>query len=819
MKKPFKNLWVLIVLLCFTVPNKAKAQKDGNTIVWIVAQTSGNLNECAIDKTVVKIEDFHGDAVQYFKNTDRNFLQDNIASTRSEVSNALTAESKLFVYVIGRGIGNNNDEYPSLLIPKSSAEKEKDILEKPDMVLRQYAISLKEYFYDAFEGNCKLVFVSGDMDNSSQYMDRAAIKESCKNQTLNLPTAPQASIRPSRALKAVQYDAKNTSGTLNVLCNSSKRGQFANFPACKGAIFTSFLLQELAKAPKENFSTVAAEKIVATTDARYAAYRKEVGEEGKTINNKGLYGFKVWLRNLFKKKNKIPKEIKKIIKDVKSKTAGKNYTDAEMLMLIDALETEVLLPNEAGIPRYKAAPHLLTIAKAAISNNNENSTQVLKANCELNQLLKRMDELEDGDRKLLKKLGKAFEDVKIYGRTTEDKLVFLSCVECLDRQASLQNKVMDSKEEFNRLTEESNQLEREIEDLEDEKMDLEDSIASLQQELASTAQYDTLYEVVEENPQDLTQSAKFTITIPRVKDLENLPCYDDVLAELEKGNYNFSPSQLQENPCLNEFLKAVEIKQNPDFSLGGSIVKLSSAKGVTFGKGCDEEIRRYAKADIVVLKSDIRRFLSARVGKEGIDVRDCAAGMKLEIEVTGFADNVPCVTCRLKGQENKTYTYIDKNGNGHSISLQAGVWKKITNQELAFERALCAASTIIEELENIVLNDGSVVGIPRLNIKFKFVTHVSNKKGDDYRGVKIRSNLVDLYNADCASSRPAQIVENQNWKRKTRELNRMKRRLDNLESELEDKNTRFVAVKEEIKAVNRAYMINQQALDEVRSGQ
>ena len=109
----------------------------------------------------------------------------------------------------------------------------------------------------------------------------------------------------------------------------------------------------------------------------------------------------------------------------------------------------------------------------------------------------------------------------------------------------------------------------------------------------------------------------------------------------------------------------------------------------------------------------------------------------MKLQITGNADFSPCrgSGCNFEGLEDMVYTYKNAEGQTKSFSTKKGVAKKITNEQLAFARAICAESEA-----NKILNSLSVI-----DIKYEFIAKVNKTKGENVRGVSISFLLEDRF--------------------------------------------------------------------------
>lgn len=217
--------------------------------------------------------------------------------------------------------------------------------------------------------------------------------------------------------------------------------------------------------------------------------------------------------------------------------------------------------------------------------------------------------------------------------------------------------------------------------------------------------YDLTY-TIEKIPKNKAEQECLKRTVDKLK--EGLPLVDD---------------------CEKLFAQYVKITKGAQSKNAIKAHGNVQTMGATLGQYCDNSIEEATALWLQPLLATIQDLPQSPIDYRG--------RLKIALQITGYADAVPCrgSGCRFVGLETSTYRYTDAEGKPKSFSTLEGQTQRISNEELALARALCAQKMVQRQLNELGLTD----------VKYELVAVVKEDQQATSRGVSLAFVLENQY--------------------------------------------------------------------------
>lgn len=236
-----------------------------------------------------------------------------------------------------------------------------------------------------------------------------------------------------------------------------------------------------------------------------------------------------------------------------------------------------------------------------------------------------------------------------------------------------------------------------------------------------------------------------------------------------------------------EFIFAEYVKVNHKLNNGKAVdaQRRAISVGFTIGQYCSQDIRDVTYYYLKPLLESIDRVPA-----------DYRSKLKINLQISGFADAKPCPEggCRYVGMETQTYDYKDANNNPKSFSTIKGKAGRMSNEELALSRALCAHQEAKIQLNSYGVKD----------IKYEFVAEVKGAEGDSLRGVAIAFEIENQF-----------LQYEEKIDRFNEENKKLKRRLDDQQQALEQLEDRIENILRGLSKINLDILETQEIIFEI----
>ncbi len=597
----------------------------------------------------------------------------------------LASDDAVVFWFAGHGFQDSERNTPNLLFVPVAPQ------DKADQV--RNSRNLQE-IYDHLDGKCRFLWVIADACNNNPVPHS-------KMGLANDPSTDMSIVNVSESNKIKEnYQKLFRSKQSRYLFRSSRRGKPTIATQTKGALYSRAFLRIFSQEmQKEGIDDV--KKFENQVKREYDSFLDLIkGQESKP----GFFKKMLWF--LFEGKEN--KDFRKTYKDV---LQSGNLDELSLLLeKMDSSET-----NKTHFLSTRPLTYYFTQAvfNEYIAEDVQDSTEVGLCYCTAKEIINYgiPDEREFN---LFSKIEKYDEGQNVLGiEDAGGRLAWLR------KKCALYQDYLARRKGAINLT---------INALQVKRRSLEDSLSQIRQkQIALLMEVEEIQLEIDNNTEKITtiekkweeESVEVTYSIAKIpRNQQDRECLKTTVEKLENNE------PLTEN-CEKVLAPFVQIERKLNDAKEVKAFRSSTAKGYALGEHCTPEIEQATSLYLQPLLAQIEKVPENYRSK-----------LEVGLQVTGEADSKPCVSgCSFTAQETATFTYKNRDGEQQSFSVIKGKFYRISNEQLAFARALCA----FNKAEDILK------GMGVRQISNEFLAIVNEEAGDDFRGARIAFDLKNAF--------------------------------------------------------------------------
>ena len=653
--------------------------------------------EVTVRKLMEDIKDFAGlEIAKGYSFTGDDFTIENLRSTLQDLQP--NPEDVLIFWYAGHGIMDlGGRPTPNLIFHPTGVRN--------DIERDQHSENLAS-IYDILKDKCNFVWVVGDACNNDPRKGKSVSAMGLESYS------SQSAKTASKKRKVLENNYRGLFQQQSThLFQSSRRGRPTYTHTDKGALFSRAFLRVFAKSMDE--------KGIANIDqfendvfTEYEGFldQVEIGQERKPKFFKRLVLFLFEGRESknFRKKYNVNGNLKRALQE------HSVHQLVSMLAKIDSEEKE-----RRDFLKLQPATYYITQSYAKEENalNLEDSVTVAECYCTSAEIFKRGLN-QDVEFKTLNKIRKYNAnngDPLGLDKSGGKYLTWLNS-KCNSYKAYLQNEQSQESAKLESLRTERNLLQQSLNTLRSQRNTLITEIEDRQNQINENQ------ELIQVTTTTLEGEKKeVTYTIPKLHQIiGDKDCAKETIRKLEGG------IELTE-PCELVYAQHVEVSNViPNSDRTVNAFRKTKTTGYNLGEYCNQGIREAAQLYIYPLMESIKRV-----------PEKSRYQIQVELKVTGLADARPCrgKGCSFQARESATYNYTNQEGASKEFITIKNKLLRISNEELALTRGLCAYDEAKVLLEDI--------GIRTLSVAFE--TLISEDEGETNRGVSIDYQVSNLF--------------------------------------------------------------------------
>ena len=612
-------------------------------------------------------------------------------------------EDFLIFYFLGHGHESRKSKYPQLIFAKTNNLSKKE--------LKQNSRSLEDIYNILFEDHTTQgLLVIGDACNDP--IEKASGMGGSRSSKKVKP--PKVSTPAD--FKGCQAFFKENETSLAI--SSSAKGQKAYLSKSEGAFFTRSFVRTMedncAKTVKDFEELLHKTKIeLNTLAAEYNVEQDPIIDD--PIKDSG--NFKHFLARIFFDGSDRRK--------MKRAFRNKDFSYFDIILgKTESAETEQEI-RETFLRNKPASYYILSAItkedQLASDSDIEDEAEILLDYCTAREVYKNLKTGRDINIVTrLRKLDEEYSELGISNYTNFKNWLDAKCLECKNNFEekkvevkalidSLETQILDTQAEIEKLDDQETEAKKALEQLEKELEEKDASIAKTK-------------DAIEAN-------GNIRISIPEFPSNFS-PKLEKALEDMVDGNpVNTEGMTDYEKVWLSQ----VELVYEPNDDMAPNRDEDVEIQGFPVGDYCTPSIKNYTEG---VLQAMLKR----------INQIPETYRRKLNVVVTlrGFADYRGYKQIIRRFRANKAFDFIYTNGEGTSVpfKMRQGQSELITNEQLAFLRALCAYDLMTQFL------DSRGVSTPKTNFTFHAIEQIPGEvdanDGKDFRGVKIEWTITNF---------------------------------------------------------------------------